>query len=764
MTNQQNKFPLSAYPVRQKHRVSLLCFLLTLLLFCIAVNATATDGLEVITLPDATGSLDVTAFPDAADSPDTAGSLGASDESDTNGATNAADAAAATGDTAALLSAFPDVAGTGYEQAVQVVSDYQIMNGMPDGSFQPHAPITRAEFAKVVTTLLRSRTVPGMQNNLPDFSDVAADHWATDYIAAVHARGLMIGDGVGFNPESPLNYQETLTILVRCLEYEKWLDEDLEWPYSHVQKALDLGLLQDLPHDPYSLDLDFEVGIGLTRPVPRGDIATMIRRALEVPSPYYGKTLGVELLPAYSHRPENLLPLRELAKLEESVVFIQTYADPGRTIPFSTGSGVLFNNGMILTNAHVLGSAPRFGITYSYMDKNREFGVSTVLYADEKSDVAVLYSPDAISPSIKVGSSATLSKGDHIATIGSPFGVDFRNTFTDGIVSGFVELSGQHFIQFTAPVSSGSSGGALINEYGELVGITSEKILDAENMNLAIPIDLILTQLQDSSVFDLVRSWDLANMMRYMELDGEQFNPDVVSFFHKEYDEMNLELSFYNRAESRAFSQAFAKESSRFELDAILEQAHDLFSRARYDKHLVTIRTLDAVYQYRFRQNRRRELRNTFITEPDATTPPDYDAYGEELAGRYQALIVGAHQYSVREVLLTTAPNDTNYLQVFFNLSLEDFTAFEKMRKDKEFEQQLITLLLLIGKEIQLTYPNKEVELILWHHDVFEKLPDSFEPDFVDFSLEDRTLYAFKAAYSLSSIIEEDYIAEWLIP
>ena len=762
MTNQQNTIPRSAYPVRQKHRVSLLCFLLTLLLFCITVNATDTVGLEVITLPDVTDSLDVADVPDTAT--DILDVTGFPDITGDPDATDAVAVSSATGDAATPPSAFPDVSGTGYEQAVQVVSDYQIMNGMPDGSFQPHAPITRAEFAKVVTTLLRSRAVSAKQNNLTDFSDVPADHWATDYIAAVHAKGLMIGDGVGFNPESPLNYQETLTILVRCLEYEKWLDQDLEWPYSHVQKALDLGLLQDLPHDPYSLDLDFEVGIGLTRPVPRGDIATMIRRALEVPSPYYGKTLGIELLPEYSHRPENQLPLRELAKLEESVVFIQTYADPGRTIPLSTGSGVLFNNGMILTNTHVLGSAPRFGITYNYMDKNREFGVSTVLYADEKSDIAVLYSPDAISPSIKVGSSATLSKGDHIVTIGSPFGIDFRNTFTDGIVSGFVELSGQHFIQFTAPVSSGSSGGALINEYGELVGITSEKILDAENMNLAIPIDLVLAQLQDSSIFDLVRSWDLVNMLRYMELGGEQFRPDVVSFFHKEYDEMNLEISFYNRAESHAFAQTFLTDSTRFELDTILEQAHDLFSSARYDKHLVTIRTLDAVYQYRFRQNRRSELRNTFITEPDATTPPDYDAYGKELSKQYPAIIVGSHQYHVREVLLTTAPNNTHYLQLFFNLSLEDFTAFEKMRKDKEFEQQLVTLLLSIGKDVQLTYPDKEVELVLWHHDVFEKLPESFEPDFVDFSMEDRTLYAFKAAYSLSSIIDDDYTAEWLIP
>ena len=69
--------------------------------------------------------------------------------------------------------------------------------------------------------------------------------------------------------------------------------------------------------------------------------------------------------------------------------------------------------------------------------------------------------------------------------IGSPLGL--MNTISDGIVAGFRNFKDEKFIQITAPISPGSSGGALLDRYGYLVGITSAGYLEGQNLNLAVP-------------------------------------------------------------------------------------------------------------------------------------------------------------------------------------------------------------------------------------------------------------------------------------
>ncbi|WP_242972864.1 S1C family serine protease [Anaeromicrobium sediminis] len=77
-----------------------------------------------------------------------------------------------------------------------------------------------------------------------------------------------------------------------------------------------------------------------------------------------------------------------------------------------------------------------------------------------------------------------LVRGQKIIAIGSPLGL--FNTISDGIVSGFREFDYIKMVQITAPISPGSSGGALINMHGKLVGITTAG-LDGQNLNMAVP-------------------------------------------------------------------------------------------------------------------------------------------------------------------------------------------------------------------------------------------------------------------------------------
>src|SRR5207302_7497528 len=90
---------------------------------------------------------------------------------------------------------------------------------------------------------------------------------------------------------------------------------------------------------------------------------------------------------------------------------------------------------------------------------------------------------------LKVGDSDKVEVGDQILAIGNPQGLDL--TFTSGIVES-VRLDpdkGYRFIQHQAPISHGSSGGPLLNINGEVIGINTFSVKDAQNLNGAIPIN-----------------------------------------------------------------------------------------------------------------------------------------------------------------------------------------------------------------------------------------------------------------------------------
>ena len=161
----------------------------------------------------------------------------------------------------------------------------------------------------------------------------------------------------------------------------------------------------------------------------------------------------------------------------------------------STGTGVILsNNGYIVTNAHVVENA--MTITVQLTDE-RVFSAELV-GSDEISDLAVLMiEAEDLSPA-QFGDSSALRVGDTVVAIGDPLGVEFRGTYTDGIVSAInrdVEMDGRTMtlIQTNAALNSGNSGGPLINCYGQVIGINTMKIgaftdsAGVEGLGFAIP-------------------------------------------------------------------------------------------------------------------------------------------------------------------------------------------------------------------------------------------------------------------------------------
>jgi len=161
----------------------------------------------------------------------------------------------------------------------------------------------------------------------------------------------------------------------------------------------------------------------------------------------------------------------------------------------STGTGVILtDDGYIVTNSHVVDGA---GSIEVLLTDNRILPAELV-GSDEISDLAVLLVQAKDLTPAKFGDSTQLRIGDTVAAIGDPLGVEYRGTYTDGIVSAInrdVDMDGRTMtlIQTNAALNSGNSGGPLINCYGQVIGINTMKIgaftdsAGVEGIGFAIP-------------------------------------------------------------------------------------------------------------------------------------------------------------------------------------------------------------------------------------------------------------------------------------
>ena len=178
-----------------------------------------------------------------------------------------------------------------------------------------------------------------------------------------------------------------------------------------------------------------------------------------------------------------------IQKSAESVLLLTCYDKNGNAI--ATASGFLaFEDGIIVTNYHVV-EGDVASIQASTED-GLYFDINDILCFDATADIAILKTKAKTRLDLlKLGNSNSLKKGSRVVTIGSPKG--FLNAVSEGLYSGVYSFdNGADYILFTAAISHGSSGGALFNDDGEVVGITSGNYDDGQNLNLAVPIERVI--------------------------------------------------------------------------------------------------------------------------------------------------------------------------------------------------------------------------------------------------------------------------------
>ncbi len=176
----------------------------------------------------------------------------------------------------------------------------------------------------------------------------------------------------------------------------------------------------------------------------------------------------------------------ELALLAASVVMIAIHDDKGDVM--GTGSGIMVGQkGYILTNNHVASRGRFYSVRIE--DDEEIYQTDEMIKYNQNLDLAVIRIGRSLDPLPVYQGGTKLARGQKVVAIGSPLGL--FNSVSDGIISGFRKLDDVDMIQFTAPISHGSSGGALLNMYGEVIGISTAGFDDGQNINLAVGYEYI---------------------------------------------------------------------------------------------------------------------------------------------------------------------------------------------------------------------------------------------------------------------------------
>ena len=174
----------------------------------------------------------------------------------------------------------------------------------------------------------------------------------------------------------------------------------------------------------------------------------------------------------------------------------------------SLGSGVVIHDaGLVLTNEHVVSRATDITVTFS----DRRSLAADVVGADPDFDIAVLKIRDAPKdlPVAKIGRSDDLMIGETVVAIGNPFGL--TNTVTTGVISALHrsipagDKSYEDFVQTDAAINPGNSGGALLNIFGELIGINTAIHAEGSGIGFAIPIDKAMAVVDEVLQYGEVR-------------------------------------------------------------------------------------------------------------------------------------------------------------------------------------------------------------------------------------------------------------------
>lgn len=361
-----------------------------------------------------------------------------------------------------------------------------LFRGVSDSDFALERKPSRIEAIVMLIRLLGKESEALSKVYSHPFVDTP--EWADPYIGYAFATGLSNGISENQFGNGEASAASFLTFVLRALGYSDKNGTDFMWD-SPFALAKAVGILTDEVNT-----VDFL----------RADVATVSFNALSALIKNTSISLSTKLISegvfsedqyntiieANSNDTRNaaMTAAEIFSKCSPSVVYIETFGVDGE--PYARGSGVIFeSSGLAITNYHVLENALSATATVS---NGVTYDISGIVGFNREEDFAIIQIDGTDFFPMKIGNSNLLTIGEKIFTIGNPLGL--TSTISDGLISNLSRAGYDGMIQITAPISHGSSGGAMINEHGELVGITTAGISSGQNLNFAIPINKIVEE------------------------------------------------------------------------------------------------------------------------------------------------------------------------------------------------------------------------------------------------------------------------------
>jgi S1-C subfamily serine protease len=260
----------------------------------------------------------------------------------------------------------------------------------------------------------------------------------------------------------------------------------------------------------------------------------------------------------------------------ERLVFNEQHRD-GHLIKVAGSGVVVTKDGFILTNAHVIEKSKRITVTLS----NGRVFKAKIVSIDDLQDLAVLKA-DVGAEQLKpapFGDSSKLQSGEWVIAVGCPVGLDF--TATLGIVSNpkrsAIEVGAPHmkcmFIQTDAALNQGNSGGPLVNQFGEVIGINTMVRTNTEAIGFAIPINSAM------STYEVLKE-GLVPMHSFFGLEMATMSPDWAKILNDDPNVPRLPIT-YGALIKRVVPDSPAAEGGLRRHDVIVEVDGEA-----YDKYL----------------------------------------------------------------------------------------------------------------------------------------------------------------------------------
>jgi S1-C subfamily serine protease len=171
-------------------------------------------------------------------------------------------------------------------------------------------------------------------------------------------------------------------------------------------------------------------------------------------------------------------------------VMLVLFDETGQAV--KSGSGFFVSPNVVATNYHVVENTS--GGVVKFLGRSSVSKIENVVAVNPTFDIALLQIDKTSPVKLDLGDSKNLKIGQSVYVVGNPQGLE--GTFSNGLVSSIRKFGEDYLVQMTAPISSGSSGGPVLDNSGKVIGVSVGMVQGGQNLNFAIPSEYVVSLLK----------------------------------------------------------------------------------------------------------------------------------------------------------------------------------------------------------------------------------------------------------------------------